>query len=215
MLQLGKEPLDEVALAVEPLAEARFSAPVALGRDVGRGALVLNQLADAVGVIDLVREHDSARAEMVQQCVDDLPVMRLPRGQAEPDRETLRIDDDVDLGREGGYRLVTLAAVVDFKPFRYHLEKALKFSDGSKGGRPPYDPALMLKVLALHVLYNLSNDQAAFQIRGRLSFIRLLGLAPRCQGNLAVSRASGAGSGDREAIRAARFAARANDFSII
>jgi hypothetical protein len=37
---------------------------------------------------------------MVQQCVDDLPVVRLPGGQAEPDRETLRIDDNVDLGRE-------------------------------------------------------------------------------------------------------------------
>lgn len=26
--------------------------------------------------------------------------MRLPGGQAEPDREALRIDDNVDLGRE-------------------------------------------------------------------------------------------------------------------
>jgi hypothetical protein len=26
--------------------------------------------------------------------------MRLPSGQAEPDREALRVDDDVDLGRE-------------------------------------------------------------------------------------------------------------------
>ena len=37
---------------------------------------------------------------MVEQRVGDLPVVRLPGGQAEPDRETLRVDDNVDLGRE-------------------------------------------------------------------------------------------------------------------
>jgi hypothetical protein len=37
---------------------------------------------------------------MVEQRICDLPIIRLPGGQAEPDRETLRIDDDVDLGRE-------------------------------------------------------------------------------------------------------------------
>ena len=57
-------------------------------------------VADAVGIISLVRQHDGARAEMVEQRVGDLPLMRLPGGQAEPDREPLCIDDDVDLGRE-------------------------------------------------------------------------------------------------------------------
>ena len=79
---------------------------------------------------------------------------------------------------KGGDPLVTLAAVVDFEPFRYRLEKALKRSDGSKGGRPPYDPVLMFKILVLQALYNLSDDQAEFQIRDRLSFLRFLGLAP-------------------------------------
>jgi hypothetical protein len=37
---------------------------------------------------------------VVEQRVDDLPVVRLPGRQAEPDREALRVDDDVDLGRE-------------------------------------------------------------------------------------------------------------------
>jgi hypothetical protein len=37
---------------------------------------------------------------MVEQRIGDLPVVGLTRGQAEPDREALRIDDDVDLGRE-------------------------------------------------------------------------------------------------------------------
>ena len=37
---------------------------------------------------------------MVEQRIGDLPVVRLPGGQAEPDREALRVDDDVDFGRE-------------------------------------------------------------------------------------------------------------------
>lgn len=82
---------------------------------------------------------------------------------------------------KGGDPLVKLAAVVDFEPFRYRLEKALKRSDGAKGGRPPYDPVLMFKVLVLQALYNLSDDQAEYQIRDRLSFMRFLGLNPGVQ----------------------------------
>lgn len=98
VLQLGEEPFDQVALSVEPFAEARFPAPVALRRDVGRGTLVLDQVADAIGIVGLVRQHDGARAETIEQLIGDLPVVRLPCGQPEPDRESLRVDDDVDLG---------------------------------------------------------------------------------------------------------------------
>jgi len=100
VLQLGEEPLDQVALAVEPLAEAGLPAPVALRRYVGGGTLVLDQLADTVGIVGLVGQHDGAWTEAVEQRVGDLPIVRLPCCQAEPDREALRVDDDVDLGRE-------------------------------------------------------------------------------------------------------------------
>jgi hypothetical protein len=59
-----------------------------------------NQLADAIGIVGFVRQHDGARAEAVEQRVGDLPVVRLTGGQAEPDREAVRVDNDVDLGRE-------------------------------------------------------------------------------------------------------------------
>lgn len=75
-------------------------APVAFRWDVGRGALILDQLSDAIGVICLVGQHDRAQAEVIEQAVSDLPVMRLSHHQAEPDREPLRVDHDVDPGRE-------------------------------------------------------------------------------------------------------------------
>jgi hypothetical protein len=48
VLQLREKALEQVALPVEAPAEAGFPAPAALGRDVGRGALVSDQLADAI-----------------------------------------------------------------------------------------------------------------------------------------------------------------------
>lgn len=86
------------------------------------------------------------------------------------------IDDRYAALSKAGDPLERLAGVIDFEPFRYRLEKALKRSDGSKGGRPPYDPVLMFKVLVLQALYGLSDDQAEFMIRDRLSFMRFLGL---------------------------------------
>lgn len=77
---------------------------------------------------------------------------------------------------ENGDPLVKLAALIDFEAFRPKLVTALKRSDGSKGGRPPYDPVLMFKILILQTLYTLSDDATEFQIRDRLSFMRFLGL---------------------------------------
>jgi transposase, IS5 family len=75
-----------------------------------------------------------------------------------------------------GDPLERLAAVVDFEIFRPLLNQTLCRSDGSKGGRPPIDPVLLFKILVLQALYGLSDEQAEFQIRDRLSFMRFLGL---------------------------------------
>ena len=56
------------------------------------------------------------------------------------------------------------------------MAKALKRSNRSKGGRPPFDAVMMFKILVLQVLYNLSDDQAEFQISDHLSFMRFLQL---------------------------------------
>ena len=75
-----------------------------------------------------------------------------------------------------GDPLEKINAVIDFEAFRNPIETGLRFSDGSKGGRPPYDAVLIFKILVLQSLYNLSDDQIEFQIKDRLSFMRFLGL---------------------------------------
>ena len=77
---------------------------------------------------------------------------------------------------EAGDPLEKLNAVVPWDVFRKPLAKALKRCDGGKGGRPPYDPVMMFKILVLQALYSLSDDQAEFLINDRLSFMRFLGL---------------------------------------
>jgi len=86
------------------------------------------------------------------------------------------VDDRLAALLAAGDPLERLASVVDFELFRPVLEKALQRSDGSRGGRPPYDPVMMFKVLVLQALYSLSDDAVEFMIRDRLSFMRFLGL---------------------------------------
>jgi IS5 family transposase len=76
-----------------------------------------------------------------------------------------------------GDPLERLLQYVDFEFFRPHLEPALYGAmDPSRGGRPPFDPVLMWKVLVLQRLYNLSDEACEYQIKDRLSFMRFLGL---------------------------------------
>ena len=77
---------------------------------------------------------------------------------------------------EAGDPLEKLNALVLWDVFRKPLAKALKRSDGAKGGRPPYDPVMMFRIMVLQALYGLSDGQAEFQIQDRLSFMRFLGL---------------------------------------
>ena len=74
-----------------------------------------------------------------------------------------------------GDPLETMERVVDFEALRPLLEAALNYSDGSKGGRPPYDPVTMLKVLILAAQSNVSDTRMEFLVRDRLSWLRFLG----------------------------------------
>src|SRR5215471_4148219 len=86
-------------------------------------------------------------------------------------------DDRLRALSAAGDPLERLARVMDFDLFRADLEAALSRSDRGKGGRPPYDPVLMFKVLVLQTLYTLSDEQTEYQLKDRLSFMRFVGLA--------------------------------------
>jgi len=56
------------------------------------------------------------------------------------------------------------------------LVAALDYTNGPQGGRPPFDPVMMFKILVIQAANNLSDERAEFLINDRLSFMRFLGL---------------------------------------
>lgn len=103
------------------------------------------------------------------------------------------IDDEERLARLNGLgdQLEAFARTVDFEVFRHDLEAALAYSDGSKGGRPPFDPALMFRSLVIQTLNNFSDERTEYLINDRLSFMLFLGLdlsdrGPDAKNGLAV-----------------------------
>jgi transposase, IS5 family len=75
-----------------------------------------------------------------------------------------------------GDQLLAFSTAVDFEVFRPKLTRALAYSDGLQGGRPPFDPVMMFKVLVIQAANNLSDERTEFLINDRLSFMRFLGL---------------------------------------
>jgi len=77
-----------------------------------------------------------------------------------------------------GNPLEKLHKVIDFEMFRMELEDNILNQDKkSNAGQKPYDVVLMFKILLLKRYYNLSDEQAEYQIIDRLSFKDFLGLS--------------------------------------
>ena len=87
------------------------------------------------------------------------------------------VDDRLKRLSDMGDQLEAFGFAVDFEAFRPELVAALSYSNGSQGGRPPFDPVMMFKILVIQAANNLSDERAEFLINDRLSFMRFLGLS--------------------------------------
>jgi len=72
--------------------------------------------------------------------------------------------------------LERLNSRIDWEMFRSTLEGLILKTGKAPGGRPRHDPVMMFKILVLQRYYNLSDEQAEFQINDRLSFQKFLGM---------------------------------------
>jgi transposase, IS5 family len=80
---------------------------------------------------------------------------------------------------EKGDPLEAINALVPWETFRAGIEAVVLTPESerrSTAGRKPLDAVLKFKMLVLQSLYNLSDEQAEYQVRDRLSFARFLGL---------------------------------------
>ena len=70
-------------------------------------------------------------------------------------------------------------ALVPWESFRADIEAVVLTAEDakkSKAGRKPIDAMVMFRMLILQSLYNLSDDQAEYQVSDRFSFTRFLKL---------------------------------------
>jgi IS5 family transposase len=74
-----------------------------------------------------------------------------------------------------GNPLSRLEAVIGWESFRPLLEAALDSPAQGPGGPRPNDPLKMFKALLVQRFYNLSDEQAEYQINDRLSFQQFIG----------------------------------------
>jgi len=74
--------------------------------------------------------------------------------------------------------ILRLNKAIDWETFRPLIEEVAGYNtkDRKKGGRPPFDPILMLKILVLQKYYGLSDDNTEYEIHDRSSFKMFLGL---------------------------------------
>lgn len=86
-------------------------------------------------------------------------------------------DDRLKRLSDLGDQLATFRSAVDFEMFRADLVSALGYAGGRQGGRPPFDPVMMFKILVIQAVNNLSDERAEFLINDRLSFMRFLRLS--------------------------------------
>jgi IS5 family transposase len=78
------------------------------------------------------------------------------------------VDDRLKRLSDLGDQMEAFRAAVDFELFRPELNAALAYSDGAQGGRPPFDPVLMFKILIIQAANNFSDERAEFLINDRL-----------------------------------------------
>ena len=79
-------------------------------------------------------------------------------------RSFFRLTEQLEALSRHGDPLEVLDATVDFGYFRRWLVEGLGYGDGSKGGRPPFDPVSMFKALILQAQHNLSDARMEFMI---------------------------------------------------
>ena len=67
---------------------------------------------------------------------------------------------------------------MDFEYFRGWLVDGPGYGNGSRGGRPPFDPVPMFRALILQAQHNPSDARMEFMIRDRLSWMRFVDFEP-------------------------------------
>ena len=100
MLEPVEEPLDAITLLVDACAEGGRIGAMVEGSDVGKGAGVGDLRSQHIAVVAAIRKQNAIGTEQPEHALSRPPVVSLAFGQLQEDREAVRVDDRVDLGRK-------------------------------------------------------------------------------------------------------------------
>lgn len=100
MLDPVEEPLDAVSMLVDACAESGRICPMVERPDVRQRAGVGDLRSERVAVVATIRQQNAVRTEQPEHALSRPPVVSLAFCQLEEDREAVRVDDRVDLGRK-------------------------------------------------------------------------------------------------------------------
>lgn len=100
VLDFAEEAFDCVAQFVERGVEDGMSDPIRHGLDIGHDAALFHCGAQDVGVVGPVGKQDLASLQTVEHISGAASVVGLTRRDLEQDRQTVGIDQRMDLGRQ-------------------------------------------------------------------------------------------------------------------
>jgi hypothetical protein len=113
VFELAEEALDQVSLSVDALVDRSVNEALSGRGNVGFGAAGSDQIEKCIGVVTTVG-NDMPAFETLEQEGCRTQIMRLAGGQDEPDRQSVFIDQSVDLSAQSSTRT---ADGVIFAPF--------------------------------------------------------------------------------------------------
>ncbi len=93
-----KHSLNGVSVSVQIRRKAILPAPVALRRNIGRGALIFDLSPDGISIITFITMQKRCVIELVEQNVRRGAVGNLAAGQQEPDRAAETVGQGMDFG---------------------------------------------------------------------------------------------------------------------
>ena len=85
------------------------------------------------------------------------------------------LSDHLEKVRQGDKTLEMVSKLVDFEGLRDLLAERLGYGDNRQGGRPPFDPVAMAKILILQSWNNLSDAKTEQMVRRDLLWMDFLG----------------------------------------
>ena len=114
VFEFVEEALDEVSVAIEEGAEGGLLLASWHGLDVGPCAPRGNLDTQGIGVVGAVGEQDVTVSQGIEHVACAAPVMGLAGGQLESDRQSVGIDQRVDLGCKSAARATHATGSVFF-----------------------------------------------------------------------------------------------------